>query len=43
MSADTPVLMQLLVLDLKDNQLVGTLPESWGSFTNVSQWRETAC
>lgn len=39
-SADTPLPMQLASLYMKQNLLVGTLPESWSNLVNVSHCRQ---
>lgn len=36
---DTPLLMQLLYLNLTQNMLTGTLPDSWSQLTSVSHWQ----
>lgn len=35
-SADFPLLVQLSYLNLRNNQLAGTLPETWSQLVSVS-------
>ena len=40
---NSPLLLQLAGLGLRENLLEGTLPESWSECSSVSLYLDTAC